>query len=230
MDACQKLECLKNELHALSFLGPQGSGKDTEAKIVSRLLGGRAVISTGEELRNLDLNTSDGMEAKRYISEGLQAPDEIVIRVLKERIKGDDAANGWVLTGFPRTKKQAELCENDIRHLDRVVFLNLPESVSYERTEKRRICKDCGINYSISSLAPIIFKPKKDGICNSCGGSLYQRADDRPEAISKRLKFYYDNERSIKDFYKGLGTLVEVDLGYLNSTLEEVTQKIINAL
>jgi adenylate kinase len=175
------------------FLGPQGSGKGTQAKIISKILN-VPHISTGDLLRNEkgDLrNQIDG-----YILKGHLVPDELIIEILKERISKPDCKKGFILEGFPRNLKQADKLEKS-NEIDKYfeIFINDEEAV--KRTSGRRNCKNCQAIYNVNT-AP---KPLVNGKCDKCNGDLFQREDDKAEAIKKRLEIYHNETEPIVGKY-----------------------------
>ncbi len=202
----------------LIFLGPPGAGKGTQAEeLLQRLKISR--ISTGEILRqNVKDETSIGRKAKRYMEQGQLVPDEVVIQMTVERI-AQDAKKGFVLDGFPRTLEQARRLDESLNELgsaiDLVINFETSESTIVERLSGRRICRKCGANYHIDNIPP-----RKVGICDRCGGRLYQRTDDKPETIKKRLEVYRKSSSGIINYYRSRGVLetvsgdLDVERGY----------------
>lgn len=202
----------------LIFLGPPGAGKGTQAEeLLQRLKISR--ISTGEILRqNVKDETSIGRKAKRYMEQGQLVPDEVVIQMTVERI-AQDAKKGFVLDGFPRTLEQARRLDESLNELgsaiDLVINFETSESTIVERLSGRRICRKCGANYHIDNIPP-----RKVGICDRCGGRLYQRTDDKPETIKKRLEVYRKSSSGLINYYRSRGILetvsgdLDVERGY----------------
>jgi adenylate kinase len=155
------------------------------------------VISMGDIFRELMKEESDlGREVKYYVEKGLLVPDEIVVEVLKKRLSKIPPEKGYILDGFPRTLEQAKTLET-IAKLDVILLLMVPDWMIIERLSSRRICQNCGTVYNLRFL-----KPKVDGICDKCGGPLYQRSDDNPEVIKKRLQIYQDQTSPLLQHYK----------------------------
>lgn len=199
------------------LLGSPGVGKGTYAKILSekyRL----PHISTGdmfrEEVRN---NTKLGQKVKSFMEKGLLVPDEVTIKMLKERLRKKDAKKGFLLDGFPRTIKQAEAL-GMIAKIDFVLNFSAPEEVIIQRISGRRTCKNCGATFHIQNIPP-----KKPGICDKCGGELYQREDEKPEAVKKRLGVYKNQTKQLVAYYKKKGNLKEIDA---NRAVEEVIREV----
>ena len=187
------------------FLGAPGAGKGTQAEVVCKELGIPA-ISTGNMLREaVKLGTPAGLAAKEKMDAGDLVPDEIVIGILKDRIAQDDAENGFILDGFPRTVSQAEALEKMGVNIDKVVEIDVPDEKITARMSGRRVCEGCGNSYHIE------FKPTKvEGICDACGAKVVQRADDKPETVLSRLATYHEKTAPLKDFYAARGKLVTV--------------------
>lgn len=206
----------------LIFLGAPGAGKGTQAEVVCEKLGIPA-ISTGNMLREAVKNgTPAGLAAKECMDRGDLVPDEVVIGILKDRIAQDDAKNGFILDGFPRTIPQAEALDAMGISIDKVVDIEVPDENIMERMTGRRVCGTCGASYHL-----MFKKPLKDGICDSCGGELVQRKDDAPETVSDRLRVYHEQTEPLKDFYGKAGKLSVVEgLG----TVSEITERVLKAL
>ncbi len=185
------------------LLGPPGIGKGTAASKLSKKLG-IPHISTGDMLReNVAFKTELGVEAKSFMDKGLLVPDEVVIEMMKERIKKKDCKKGFILDGFPRTINQAKKIEVKI---DKVVNIQASDEVIIDRLSKRRICSKCGFIYHLEYI-----KPKKDNVCDKCSGKLYMREDDKVEAIKERLKVYRNETEPLIEYYKEKGILADVD-------------------
>jgi adenylate kinase len=187
------------------LLGPPGIGKGTvAAKLRDKL--GIPHISTGDLLReNIAFKTELGLKAKPYMDRGALAPDDLVIAMMKEKLQGNICKNGFILDGFPRTINQAEEIGNAAR-IEKVVNLQAPDEVIVNRLSKRRVCEKCNAIYHLDYI-----KPNREGICDKCSGSLYQREDDKPEAIKERLKVYKEKTRLLINYYKEKNILVYVD-------------------
>lgn len=187
------------------FLGAPGAGKGTQAEVVCKELNIPA-ISTGNMLREAVKNgTAAGLAAKEYMDRGDLVPDEVVIGVLKDRIAQDDAKNGFILDGFPRTVAQAEALDKMGVQIDKVIEIDVPDEAITARMSGRRVCEKCGNSYHVE------FKPTKvEGICDACGGKVVQRVDDKPETVQARLKTYHEKTAPLKDFYEAKGKLKSV--------------------
>ncbi|XOQ46426.1 MAG: hypothetical protein ACFWUD_05270 [Thermocaproicibacter melissae] len=185
----------------LIFLGAPGAGKGTHAEILSKDVG-IPQISTGNIIREaLKSGTEMGLKAKSYIEAGKLVPDDVVIGIIRDRLAQDDCANGFILDGFPRTIPQAEALDKMVR-IDRVINLDVPESLILRRLSGRRVCSNCGASYNVDTRPP-----KKEGICDVCGGTLVQRKDDNPETVRERLKVYHEQTEPLVDYYEKQGKL-----------------------
>lgn len=194
----------------LVFLGGPGSGKGTQAKKLSERFG-LAHISTGDLLRKAIKNeTGLGRSAKRYVDAGDLVPDDIILGMIKEELTGQD--RGFIFDGFPRTLPQAEGLDRILGELainiDGVFNLVVPDEVIVDRLVARRLCKNCGFEYNLKFRPP-----DRDGICDRCGGELFQRSDDNAEVINNRLRVYREKTRPIEDFYRAKGLLFDIDGG-----------------
>lgn len=188
------------------FLGAPGAGKGTYCSRIAPILR-IPHISTGDLFReNIKNETEIGLQAKEYIDQGLLVPDEIVIGMLKERIKKDDCQEGFILDGFPRTVAQAEALK-ELTGIDVVVNLDVPNEVIIDRLSSRITCKNCGKIYNTKSIIP-----KKEGVCDDCEGELIQRDDDKEETVKQRLKTYEELTKPLIDFYKNLGILKNISV------------------
>ncbi|MFH1358777.1 MAG: adenylate kinase [archaeon] len=177
----------------LIFIGPQGSGKGTQAKILAEKLN-IPHISTGDLFRSLKGELKQQVD--KIINKGDLVPDELTLEILKKRLEQPDAQKGFILDGFPRNLNQAELLKT-ITHPDKVIEITLPDEEAIRRISGRQNCKACG-----SIFNKFTNPPKQPNTCNNCNDSLYQRADDTEEAVKKRLKTYHNETEPILDFYK----------------------------
>lgn len=208
------------------LLGPPGVGKGTQAaNIVERY--GIPHISTGDILRaNIKEGTELGKTAKEYMDKGLLVPDEIVVSIVQDRLTKDDCKEGFLLDGFPRTVEQAEALDKALDEmgikLDKVVNIQADKEVLIERIVGRRICRSCGATYHIKNNPP-----KVEGICDKCGGELYQREDDTVETVATRIQVYLEQTQTLIDFYRQKGLILDVDG---TQPIEEVFNTIVKAI
>lgn len=206
----------------LILVGPPGAGKGTQGEILAEKLN-IDTISTGAMLRAAIKNgTEVGMLAKKYIDEGKLVPDDVIIKVVKERLSEPDCAKGFILDGFPRTTAQAEaLTESGVK-IDKVLSIEVNDDVIVERLSARRECSQCAAPYNIE-----FNRPKVEGKCDKCGGDLIQRADDNPETIKNRLAVYHEQTEPIKEYYDKLGILVKA---YGQPEIKDTTKEVFKAL
>ena len=208
------------------LFGPPGAGKGTQAKFISDRFN-IPHISTGDILReNVREGTELGKKAKAFMDKGELVPDNVLIDIIKDRLQKPDSRKGFLLDGFPRTLKQAEALDeilDDInKKLDAVINVDVGASALVQRLSGRRTCKACGATYNIT-LNP----PKVAGVCDSCGGELYQRADDTEAAIKNRIAVYKKQTQPLIDYYKKKGLLIDVDG---EREIDEVRSDIMKAL
>ncbi len=190
----------------LILLGAPGAGKGTQAEKICEKFNIPA-ISTGNIIRAaLKNGTEMGLKAKSYMEKGQLVPDEVVIGIIKDRLKEDDCKFGFILDGFPRTIPQAQALEDMGIEIDKVVDIEVPDKKITERMSGRRVCSKCANSYHL-----LYKKPKVEGICDACGGELVQRKDDAPETVQARLVEYHEMTEPLKSFYEKLGKLVIVD-------------------
>ena len=194
------------------LLGAPGSGKGTVGKIIAEDLK-LAHISTGDLFReNLKNETELGKEAKQYMDKGELVPDEVTIKMLKERLNGDDVENGAVLDGFPRTGVQAVSLDNMLKEMnakvDMALNIDVPFDEIVERIVNRRSCKGCSEIYNV-----VFNPPKVEGICDKCGGELYQREDQKPEVVENRLQVYSKTAEELINHYKKANILYDAKAG-----------------
>jgi adenylate kinase len=183
------------KLKAIMF-GAPGAGKGTYASRLKEKLGVET-IATGDIFRELMKENSElGKNVKSYVEKGLLVPDEVVMEVLKQRLSKIPEGKGFILDGFPRTMEQAKILDK-ITKIDVILMLDVPDWIIIERLSTRRICRSCGAVYNVKFL-----KSKVEGVCDRCGGQLYQRADDNPEVIKKRLQVYQEQTKPLVEFFK----------------------------
>ena len=191
------------------LFGPPGAGKGTQAKKLSEHYN-IPHISTGDILRaNVRDGTELGLEAKGYMDKGKLVPDEVLIGIIKNRLAEPDCGSGYLLDGYPRTVPQADaltaILEDIEKPLDVVLNIDVPNDELVTRLSGRRMCT-CGVSYHVD------FNPsKQDGICDVCGGELYQRDDDKEEAIMQRLEVYGTQTQPLIDYYEDMGIMVNID-------------------
>lgn len=190
----------------LILLGAPGAGKGTQAEKICDKYNIPA-ISTGNIIRAaLKNGTEMGLKAKSYMEAGQLVPDEVVIGIIKDRLKEDDCKNGFILDGFPRTIPQAKALVDMGIDIDKVVDIEVPDEKITARMSGRRVCAKCANSYHM-----LYKKPNVDGVCDACGGELIQRKDDAPETVQARLVEYHEMTEPLKDFYDSLGKLVVVE-------------------
>lgn len=192
------------------MLGAPGAGKGTQAKMIAEKYD-IPHVSTGDIFRaNIKNGTELGMEAKKYMDQGLLVPDELTVKILLDRVAQADCAKGYVLDGFPRTTAQAEVLDEALNKLgekiDYAINVDVPDENIVRRMSGRRACLKCGATYHTEHIPP-----KKEGICDTCGSELVLRDDDKPETVQNRLKVYHDQTQPLIDFYMAKGVLKTVD-------------------
>jgi len=201
----------------LIFIGPQGSGKGTQAKIIAKKLG-IAHISTGDMFRNVKGKLKEKVD--KCINEGKLMPDDLTLEILKKRLEKSDCKSGFILDGYPRNLEQAKDLEK-VTKIDEVIEIRISDKTAVHRLGGRWNCNKCGIAYNILTEP----KPKKDKICNKCGGRLVQRKDDKFSAIKKRLEIYHEDTEPILNYYKE--KLIRID-GEQN--IKKVTEEILKKI
>lgn len=195
----------------LILLGPPGVGKGTQALDIAKNYD-IPHISMGDILReNVKKGTELGIKAKEYMDQGKLVPNELVMSIAKDRLTKEDVqTKGFLLDGYPRNIGQAEQLEKDLVDLnlkiDYVINLNAPDDTLVERISGRRICKSCG-----ASFHTIFNAPKKEGVCDECGGELYQRDDDKVETVKKRIEVYNNETEPLIKFYEDKNLLIDID-------------------
>jgi adenylate kinase len=210
----------------LVFLGAPGAGKGTQAAAVARELN-LAHIASGDLFRQaLEQGTELGKKAKNYMEKGILVPDEITIQMVLERLSAPDCAHGVILDGFPRNIAQAEALDKALarqnKTIDKAVYIKVSEEELLKRLSGRWLCNKCQKVYNIMG-----FLPKVAGKCDRCGGELYQRPDDNPQTVKKRLKVYFAETALLIDYYAQRGKLLELDG---EGSLDEVTRRILTGV
>jgi adenylate kinase len=188
------------------LLGPPGAGKGTQAKSLAEKLK-LPHISTGDILReNVARKTQLGEEAQGFMNKGVLVPDELVIKMLVQRLENPDTKAGFILDGFPRNLNQAKVLDDLLgkmqMEIELVIYLDASEPVIIQRLSGRLVCRKCNANFHVTNMPP-----KVTGTCDICGGELYQRADDKEETIKKRLVVYEKETSSLIDYYSSSGKL-----------------------
>ncbi|MBU1202064.1 MAG: adenylate kinase [Nanoarchaeota archaeon] len=206
----------------LIIFGPQASGKGTQAeKIASNYQ--IIHISTGDIFRNnISKGTELGRIAKEIINKGNLVPDDITNKIVENRLAQKDCDKGFILDGYPRNYHQVEFLDKLHRKITRVINLDVPREELIKRISNRRVCSDCKANYNL-----IYIKPKKQGLCDECEGTLVQRDDDKPKAIEKRLNIYDNQTKQLLDFYQKKGVLINING---DQPIEKVFKDIISSL
>lgn len=208
----------------LIIFGPPGSGKGTYATRLEIKLG-TAPIAMGDIFREaIKQSTPLGKKVESYLKSGRLVPDDLVIDVLKEKINQKKGGKGFILDGFPRTIAQAQALEK-IAKIDAVINLQVPEWIIVARLSSRRICRNCGAVFNVLYL-----KPKKEGVCDVCGGPLYQREDDTEAVIKDRIKVYERQTQPLLEYYKGKVPFVDFNCEELTLPPEKAVSEILEGL
>ena len=211
-------------MNAIIF-GAPGSGKGTYSSRLQAQLG-LEVISMGDIFREiLKKDTKLGKKVKSYVEKGLLVPSDIAIEVLRQRLKEIPSGKGFLLDGYPRTVEQAKTLER-IAKIDVIILLIVPDWIIIERLSTRRICRNCGAVYNTRFL-----KPRTEGVCDKCGGPLYQRPDDTEEVIKKRIQIYEEQTQPIVQLYKRKRIpFVQVHCETLDAPPDNIVKEIIKDL
>ena len=211
----------------LVLVGPPGAGKGTQAQFIAAQFA-IPKISTGDIFRaNVSEGTELGVTAKKYMDAGDLVPDEVTSAMVRERLREDDANDGFLLDGFPRTVPQAETLDDILTDvasdaLDVVLELVVDDEEVIRRLSGRRTCRGCGKIWHVEFDAP-----QREGFCDRCGSELFQRDDDKPETIAERLKVYARDTAPLVDYYGARGVLVGIDA---TGPVEDITVRAIDAL
>ena len=208
------------------LMGPPGAGKGTQAEKLVDLYQ-IPHISTGDMFRKAQKDGTElGLKAKSYMDQGQLVPDEVTVGIVKERLAEADCREGFLLDGFPRTVQQADALDTILAELDMaldcVVNIEVDKAFLVDRLTGRRVCRACGATYHIANKAP-----KVEGVCDKCGGELYQRGDDTIETVSNRLDVYAAQTAPLIDYYKSKGIMSSIDG---SKSMEEVLADIRTAL
>jgi adenylate kinase len=207
-------------------MGPPGAGKGTQADVIVKEFG-IPHISTGDAFRlAIKQGTPIGLKAKEYMDQGLLVPDDVTIGIVEERLQQPDCREGFLLDGFPRTLSQAEALDGILDRLnsglDHVINLKVDRDKLLARLTGRRICKNCGATYHV-----VFNPPKQEGICDKCGGELYQRSDDNEESVGTRLDEYINKTAPLLTFYENKGLLRQMNG---EQDIDQVSQEIVSLL
>jgi adenylate kinase len=201
---------MTQEPRFIVLLGPPASGKGTQAAQLREALKLPHVASGDLFRENLKDQTELGLKAKAYMDRGELVPDDVTIAMVMERLSRSDCRNGALLDGFPRTIAQAEALDRALaaqgHRISAVPYIAVPDEVLVERVAGRRICRRCGEAYHVK-----FNPPRQPGVCDNDGGELYQRDDDKPDTVRKRLKVYWEQTSPLIDYYRCHGTLLEID-------------------
>ncbi|MBQ5658551.1 MAG: adenylate kinase [Peptococcaceae bacterium] len=208
------------------LMGPPGAGKGTQAEKLVDLYQ-IPHISTGDMFRKAQKEGTElGLKAKSYMDQGQLVPDEVTVGIVKERLAEADCKEGFLLDGFPRTVQQADALDTILAELDMaldcVVNIEVDKAFLVDRLTGRRVCRTCGATYHIANKAP-----KVEGVCDKCGGELYQRGDDTIETVSNRLDVYAAQTAPLIDYYKSKGIMSSIDG---SKSMEDVLADIRTAL
>ncbi|MEK4438241.1 adenylate kinase [Paenibacillus sp. FSL K6-2862] len=208
------------------FMGPPGAGKGTQADVIVKEFG-IPHISTGDAFRlAIKQGTPIGLKAKEYMDQGLLVPDDVTIGIVEERLQQPDCREGFLLDGFPRTLSQAEALDGILDRLnsglDHVINLKVDRDKLLARLTGRRICKNCGATYHV-----VFNPPKQEGICDKCGGELYQRSDDNEESVGTRLDEYINKTAPLLTFYENKDLLRQMNG---EQDIDQVSQEIVSLL
>ena len=200
----------KDFVMKIIMLGAPGAGKGTQAQMIADQYH-IPHVSTGDIFRaNIKNGTELGMEAKKYMDQGLLVPDELTVKILLDRVAEEDCKEGYLLDGFPRTIPQAEVLDKALTELgdaiDYAINVDVPDENIVKRMSGRRACLSCGSTYHMEHIPP-----KKEGVCDKCGNELVLRDDDKPETVLNRLEVYHKQAQPLIQFYEEKGVLRTVD-------------------
>lgn len=192
------------------LLGPPGAGKGTQAETIVKEFG-IPHVSTGDIFRrNIKEETELGIKVKSYLDQGALVPDELTVAIVKDRIVQSDCKDGFLLDGFPRTIEQAKALDTVLgelgQKLDAVINIQVDPKLLVERAVGRRICKECGQTYHI-----VFNAPKHEGVCDKCGGQLYQRKDDTEETVANRINVYQNQTEPLIEYYTAKSIIININ-------------------
>jgi len=204
------------------LLGPPGAGKGTQAERLAQQLGIPRIV-TGDLLRAAVKNRTDlGQQAQRYMDRGELVPDELVVALIREQLRQLNGQGGFILDGFPRNTQQAQALDK-LTEIDLALLIDLPREEVVRRLSARRVCERCGRIYNL-----IYQPPKRDGICDACGGPLHQRSDDQPEVVARRYDIQYNQQaKPLVEAYRKRSVLVTIDG---DGPMEEVFERILRVI
>ena len=210
----------------LVILGLPGSGKGTQSRRISQRFG-IPQISTGDILRQaVKEETELGKKARHFMDKGLLVPDALMVELVIQRLQGRDCRGGFILDGFPRNIAQAKTLDDLLAEknmpLDAVLKLRVSDEAVIRRLSHRRLCSQCGADYNL-----LTNPPKQEGLCDRCGGGLYQREDDRKETIARRLQVYHLHTKPLQAYYRNKGSLLIFDA---QKEVEEVSAEVTDVL
>jgi adenylate kinase len=213
-------------LYNIIFVGAPGAGKGTQASLVAHKLN-LVHVSSGDLFRQaLEQGTELGKQAQAYMEKGVLVPDKITIQMVMERLSAPDCGNGVILDGFPRNLPQAEALDSALteqgKTIDKVVYIEVSEEELVSRLSSRWLCRQCQAVYNMVNSPPRV-----EGKCDKCGGEVYQRPDDKPETVKKRLDVYFAETAPLIAYYRRQGKLLEIEG---EGGVAEVTQRIVSAL
>jgi adenylate kinase len=191
------------------MLGPPGAGKGTQARLLAERAAA-AHVASGDLLRDaIRAGSALGAEARKYMERGQLVPDDLVLKLIEERMQQDDARRGFILDGFPRNTAQADalgaMLARAGRPIDRVIVLDVPVEEIVRRSSGRRTCRACGATYHVA-----FDPPRVAGRCDKCGGELYQREDDKEETVRARIKVYQQSTRPLVEYYERMGLVARI--------------------
>lgn len=210
-------------MQGIILLGAPGAGKGTVAEDLKSTIG-IVHVSTGDMLRQaVKAGTPVGREAKAFMEKGELVPDDVIIRIVRERLQSDPPDTRYMFDGFPRTVRQAELLDGLMEscggRLTHVFLLETPRALIIERISGRRVCRQCGAVYNLRGM-----RPKVDGVCDACGGEVYQRPDDNEATVANRLEVFARETAGLIEYYQRRGVLVQVDSRDRLETEKQIVQ------